>query len=192
MRSSRRVALGLWSSILLFALPSTARECEGVSMPDQVVVDGSKLLLNGMGLREATVFNVNVYVAGLYLLKRSNDGEKVAAAEEPKQIRIQFVRDVSKSDMAEAIQKGFVRVAGDAYGKLKARVERLMTALPEFKKGDRFSITYRPGTGLELTSSSASTTIEGADFARAMFLIWLGKHPPNEGLKKGLLGGECG
>jgi hypothetical protein len=45
---------------------------------------------------------------------------------------------------------------------------------------------------VELKSSSASTTIEGADFARALFLIWLGKHPPNAGLKKGLLGGECG
>lgn len=161
-------------------------------MPDQVTVDGRKLVLNGMGLREATVFNVNVYVAGLYLLKRSSNGEQIAAAEEPKQMRIQFLRDVSKSDMAEAIQKGFVRATGDSYGKLKARVERLMAVLPEFKNGDRFTITYRPGRGVDLKSNSASTTIEGADFARALFLIWIGKHPPNAGLKKGLLGGECG
>jgi len=175
-----------------FALPASARDCEGVAMPDHVTVDAAKLVLNGMGLREATVFNVNVYVAGLYLTKRSSDGEKIAAAEEPKQIRIQFVRNVSKSDMAEAIQKGFERATGDGYGKLKARVERLMAALPEFKDGDRFTITYRPGNGVKLESSSASTTIEGADFARGLFLIWLGKHPPNAGLKKGLLGGACG
>ena len=161
-------------------------------MPDQATVDDTKLVLNGMGVREATVFNVNVYVAGLYLLKRSSDGDKIAAAEECKQIRIQFVRDVSKNDMAEAIHKGFVRGAGDSYGKLKARVERLMAALPEFKNGDRFTITYRPGKGVELKSSSVSTTIEGADFARALFLIWLGNHPPNPGLKRGLLGGDCG
>ena len=161
-------------------------------MPDQVTVDGTKLVLNGMGLREATVFNVNVYVAALYLLKRSSDGEKIAAAEEPKQMRIQFVRNVSKNDMAEALQNGFLRAAGDSYGKLKERVQRLLAVLPEFKSGDRFTITYRPGNGVELKSSSANTTIEGADFARALFLIWLGKHPPNAGLKKGLLGGECG
>jgi hypothetical protein len=192
MRLSRRVALGLSLPFLLFALPAGARDCEGVSMPDQVTVDGTKLVLNGMGLREATVFNVNVYVAALYLLKRSSDGEKIAAAEEPKQMRIQFVRDVSKSDMAEALQKGFLRATGDSYGKLKARVERLLAVLPEFKSGDRFTITYRPGNGVELKSNSANTTIEGADFAQALFLIWLGKHPPNAGLKKGLLGGECG
>jgi hypothetical protein len=192
MRSSRRVALGLSLPVLLLALPAAARACEGVSMPDQVTVDTTKLVLNGMGLREATVFNVNVYVVALYLLKRSSDGEKIAAAEEPKQMRIQFMRNVSKSDMAEALQKSFLQAAGDNYGKLKKRVERLLAMLPEFKSGDLFTITYRPGNGLELKSSSASTTIEGADFARALFLIWLGKHPPNAGLKKGLLGGECG
>src|SRR3954471_19910217 len=130
MRSSRRVALGLSLPVLLLALPAAARACEGVSMPDQVTVDSTKLVLNGMGVREATVFNVNVYVAALYVVKRSGDGEKTAASEEPKQMRIQFVRDVSKSDMAEAIQKGFERATGDGYGKLKARVERLMAALP--------------------------------------------------------------
>jgi|SRR6478609_7690395 len=98
MRLSRRVALGLSLPVLLLALPAGARDCEGVSMPDEVTVEGAKLVLNGMGLREATVFNVNVYVAGLYLLKKSSDGEKIAAAEEPKQIRIQFVRNVSKND----------------------------------------------------------------------------------------------
>lgn len=192
MRLSRRAALGVSVPILLLALPAGARECEGVSLPDQVTVDAAKLVLNGMGVREATIFNVNVYVAGLYLLKRSSDGEKIAAAEEPKQMRIQFVRNVSKGDMAEAIQKGFVRATGDGYAKLKVRVERLVAALPEFKDGDRFTITYRPGAGVELKSSSASTTIEGADFARALFSIWLGKHPPNAGLKEGLLGGSCG
>lgn len=161
-------------------------------MPDQATVDGTTLVLNGMGVREATIFNVNVYVAGLYLQKRSTDGKKIAALEEPKQILIVFVRNVSRSDMVEAIQKGFVRAAGDGYGKIKLRVERVLAAMPEFKKGDRFTLTYRPGTGVELKSSRTSITIEGADFARALFSIWLGSNPPNEGLKRGLLGGSCG
>lgn len=161
-------------------------------MPEQTSVDGAKLVLNGMGVREATIFNVNVYVAGLYLQARSSDGQKIAASEEPKQMLLVFVRNVSKSDMAEAIQKGFSKVAGEGYGKLKQRVERLMAALPEFKEGDRFTLTYRPGTAVELKSKQRSITIEGADFARALFLIWLGKDPPNAGLKRGLLGGACG
>lgn len=193
MRCNRRTALALCPSLLLLlAAPAYARECEGVGMPEQTSVDGTKLVLNGMGVREATVFNVNVYVAGLYLQKRSSDGDKIAAAEEPKQMLLVFVRNVSKSDMAEAIQKGFAKAAGEGYAKLKVRVERLMAALPEFKDGDRFTLTYRPGTGVELKSKHNSISIEGADFARALFSIWLGKNPPNAGLKRGLLGGACG
>jgi hypothetical protein len=35
-------------------------------------------------------------------------------------------------------------------------------------------------------------TIEGTDFARVFFSIWLGSQPPNPGLRSGLLGGSCG
>jgi hypothetical protein len=43
------------------------KECKGVNFPDQAQVDGSNLVLNGLGLRHATAFKVNVYVAALYV-----------------------------------------------------------------------------------------------------------------------------
>ena len=49
------------------------KECKGVNFPDQAQVDGSTLTLNGLGLRQATMFKVNVYVAALYVAKTSND-----------------------------------------------------------------------------------------------------------------------
>jgi len=169
-----------------------AKQCEGVTMPDQVSVDGKKLVLNGLGVREATVFNVNVYVAGLYLEKRSTDGPRIAAAEESKRIDLAFVREVSQQDMTEAIHKGFEKSAGADFAKLKPRVEKFKSLLPEFKVGDRLSLTYRPGSGLGVVAPGKKGNVEGADFARALFMIWLGAHPPNEGLKRGLLGGACG
>jgi hypothetical protein len=94
--------------------------------------------------------------------------------------------------MAEAIRDGFKKSAGAEFGKLEARIEKLKTLLPELKEGDRLSFTYRPGKGLEVSSAKRSGLIEGADFARTLLLIWLGAHPPNAGLKRGLLGGACG
>jgi len=44
-----------------------AGELAGVTFPDQISVDSRTLLLNGMGLREATILKVDVYVAALYL-----------------------------------------------------------------------------------------------------------------------------
>ncbi|MEM9864672.1 MAG: chalcone isomerase family protein, partial [Myxococcota bacterium] len=59
---SRRALLPLAALLtLLFALPESAlaRRCEGVNMRNSIEVDGQTLVLNGMGVREATVFNVN-------------------------------------------------------------------------------------------------------------------------------------
>src|SRR6185312_13306094 len=45
------------------------KECKGVSFPDQAQLEGSNLALNGLGMRQATAFKVNVYVAALYVAK---------------------------------------------------------------------------------------------------------------------------
>jgi hypothetical protein len=162
-------------------------------MPDKFVLDGKELLLNGMGLREATLLNIDVYVAGLYLEQRATDGEQIARSDQRKQMRITFLRDVDREDMAANLETGFRIGAGSDYAKLAPRFQQLKKVLPQLKKGDTFFVTYRPGTGLEVRHGQRLlASVPGADFARAIFLIWLGKKPPNEGLKTGLLGGRCG
>jgi hypothetical protein len=192
MRLPRRSLPLIAASLLLTAEAAQARECEGVAFPDTIVVDQKKLLLNGIGVREATVFNVNVYIAGLYVETRSKDGAQIAAADQIKRMQLVFVRDVSRADMTEAIESGFKKAAGVDFAKLSARVEKLKTLLPEFKKTETLTLTYRPSKGLDVTAPGRRGSIEGADFARTLWLIWLGAHPPNEGLKRGLLGGACG
>jgi len=62
--------------VLLLALstgPVLAATLAGVELPGTETVDGTKLVLNGMGLREATVLRVKAYVGGLYLEKPSSD-----------------------------------------------------------------------------------------------------------------------
>ena len=48
------------------------KDCKGVSFPDQAQVEGSALTLNGLGLRQATMLKVNVYVGALYVAKTSS------------------------------------------------------------------------------------------------------------------------
>jgi len=179
--------------VLLAAGGARAAGCAGVTMADRATVDGKQLVLNGMGVREATVLDIDVYVAGLYLERRSSDGEQIARSEQWKQMRLTFVRDVARADMVENLEKGFRGAAGADHGKLAARFEQLKKAIPVLKAGDSFLVTYRPGSGLEVRHGQKRLlTLAGADFARAIFSIWLGKKPPNEGLKNGLLGGRCG
>jgi len=61
-----------------------------------------KLVLNGLGVRQATVFNVNVYVAAFYVAKPSNDGNVIPGANTPKELILQFLRNVSASDLNKA------------------------------------------------------------------------------------------
>jgi hypothetical protein len=178
---------------LALAAPAHAAECGGVRLPDSVTVNGTELTLNGLGLREATVFNVDVYVAGLYLEHRSTSGPEIIASPGPKRLVLRFVRDVSHDEMAEALQQGFARNAGGALGSLNARVARLSGWMPELHDGSVVTFTYQPGAGVQVqTGASVRGTIEGDDFARVFFSIWLGASPPNAGLRRGLLGGRCG
>ena len=83
-----------------------ASECKGVSFPEQMQVDGTTLTLNGLGLRQATMFKVNVYVAALYVTRKSTDAG-VILANAPAELILQFVRDVGASDIAKSWNEGF-------------------------------------------------------------------------------------
>jgi hypothetical protein len=179
--------------ISLFAAPAHARECAGVTMPDNVRIDGKELLLNGLGLREATILNVDVYVAGLYLEQRQTDGNQIIHADVVKHARLAFVRNVSRAELYDELGSQFKRAAEGRYEQHKAMFNTLISWLPALKVGDVFIVTYRPGQGLEVRLGDRLLgTLQDAEFARVMFSIWLGDHPPNKGLKAGLLGGRCG
>lgn len=178
---------------LTFASAAHARECEGVTMHDAVQVDGTSLVLNGMGVREATAFNVNVYVAGLYLEHRSSSGAAILGSLGRTRLVLRFVRDVSRSDMVDALAQGFARSAGSNLAALQPRIQQLQGWMPGLSNNSELTFTYVPGTGVEVrVGTTVRGTIAGEDFARALFGIWLGSSPPNAGLRTGLLGGACG
>ncbi len=80
---------------ILIASTAFAAELAGVRMSDQVTVDGRTLSLNGLGLREATAFKVDVYVAGLYLEQKKIRGVDFARVF----LRVWFAPDVPYKDL---------------------------------------------------------------------------------------------
>ncbi|MBI3456579.1 MAG: chalcone isomerase family protein [Candidatus Rokubacteria bacterium] len=183
-------AAAAWALGAHIPAPSTAGELAGVTLPDQVTVEGRTLVLNGMGLRQATIFRVNVYVGGLYLEARSSDASQIIASEGTKRLVLHFVRDVGRENLVEAWDEGFAKSAGPGLTALRARVATLDAWMVDMKRGDTLSFTQLPGRGIVVEVKGQSKgTLVGADFARALWGIWLGDSPPNPGLKKGLLGG---
>jgi Chalcone isomerase-like len=169
-----------------------SRECAGVSVPDQSQVESSTLVLNGLGLRQATILKVNVYVAALYTAKATSDPNAILGSNTPKQLFLHFVRDVGAADLNKAWDEGFEANAKGQLPALKPRVETLKSSMADMKTGEQVTFTHKPGAGIQVdVGGAAKGTIEGDDFARAFLSIWLGTKPPNAALKAGLLGGPC-
>ena len=174
---------------LLAGAPALAGTLAGVTLPDQAVVGGKTLVLNGLGLREATVFMVDVYVAGLYVPAKTGNAETILYEGTPKRIVLKFVRSVGREKLTEAWTEGFAKNERAGSAGVADGLAALNGAIADVKRDDTIVATYVPdaGTTIEIGGKEAAT-IPGPEFARVFFSIWLGASPPNAGLKEGLLG----
>jgi hypothetical protein len=96
------------------------------------------------------------------------------------------------SDMHDAFEEGFKKVAGSKLAALNERIETLKAAMVDFEKGHALTFANDPAKGVAVDVNGAGgPVIQGADFSAALLSIWIGAEPPNEDLKSGLLGSKC-
>jgi hypothetical protein len=182
-------------ALLLAALPASALEIAGVKVPDSIQVDGKPLVLNGAGVRTRTFLKVKVYVGALYLPQRSTEAAAVVALDAPKVIRMALLRDVDQSSMLGALKDGFESNSPTQAAALAPKLKVVEASFPaEFKEGQVLAVTYVPGQGTTVGVEGAKgVTVEGKDFADAMFRVWLGPKPTDGGLedlKEAMLAGK--
>ncbi|HTY41425.1 MAG TPA: chalcone isomerase family protein [Thermoanaerobaculia bacterium] len=176
-------ALVLTSGLLL------ALEVGGVKLPDTVSVDGKTLQLNGAGIRKKAIFKV--YVSALYVETPSKDAATLVSSTQVKSMRLHMLRDVEGPKISGAIAEGFENNSKDALPKLKARLDQLAKMIPDVKQGDEIDLTWVPDKGTQVSVRGTTVgTIEGRDFADALFSVWLGPNPVQEDLKQALTGGR--
>ena len=183
------VAFGVTATFSTYALGA---DCIGVTVPETVKSGSADLALNGSGIRKATILNVKVYVASLYLPQKSTDASHILTTQQPWHLVLRFVHDVDAGDMRDAFDEGFKKTAGSKLDSLKPRIQTLNAGLADFKEGNYLAFANEPASGVTVdVNGSKSIQISGADFSDALLAIWLGEDPPNKDLKAGLLGGKC-
>ena len=179
-----------WITALVFTLVcdlAAAAEVAGVKLPDTVTVEGKTVTLNGAGLRKKMVFKV--YVAGLYLETPSKDAAAIVSADQIKIMRLSILRSLDAKKITEAIEEGFEKNSKSQMAALKPRLDRFNAMFPNVQEGDEIVMTYVPGKGTAVSAKGADKgTIEGKDFADALFSVWLGPNPVQEDLRAKLLG----
>lgn len=167
-----------------------AAEISGMKLPDQVTVEGKTLKLNGAGLRQATILKINVYAGGLYLESSSRDAEAIANSDQSKAIEMVFMREVSAKQLAEAFQEGFEKNCVADCARLKPDIAKLQGVMKDMKKGETMAFHFLPDRVDVMVRGQKVGTIADKGFGQQLIRCWIGKNPPNAGLKDGLVGGK--
>lgn len=178
-------------ALLCAALSAGAVEVAGVQYPAQIELQGSKLQLNGAGVRYKAVFKV--YAAGLYLSRKAGSLEEVLKTPGPKRLSITMLRDIDASELGKLFARGMEdNMDRASFAQLIPGIMRMSQLFTDFKKlnaGDSFTLDWVPGQGLLI---SVKGQVQGApfkepEFFNAMMAIWLGRVPADWKLKNELL-----
>lgn len=189
----------MWSPLrpalfaLLFGICSQAFAVEvgGVNFAPQVEVNGSKLELNGAGLRYKAIFKV--YAAGLYVGRKAGSLEDVLKAPGPKRMSITMLRDIDAAELGKLFSRGMEdNMDRAAFVQLIPGIMRMSQIFSDHKKlmaGDSFTLDWVPGQGLFI---AVKGKVQGAPFKEPEFFaalmgIWLGRAPADWQLKNALL-----
>jgi len=186
------ILIRLACATLLVSTCASAATFEGVRFDDSIRLANRELRLNGMGIR--AVFIIRGYVAGLYLTDRATTMQDVMAMPGPKRIQLRMLRDAKSTDFTKALVAGIKKNASPSeLEALHERIAQLESAIETFgttAKGDTINLDFEPERGLTLSVNGVmkGSAIAGADFFGAVLGIFVGGHPIDARLKKGLLG----
>ncbi|TNF23722.1 MAG: chalcone isomerase [Bacteroidetes bacterium] len=175
---------------IMIALTTEAQTTiNGVTLPATMKAGDATVSLNGGGIRKKLFFKL--YVGGLYLSKKSGDANAIINADEAMAVKLQITSSmISSENMSEAITEGFENSTGGNTAPLKSKIDAFVNMFKksEIVEGNVFDIIYVPGVGVQsYKNGKLEGTIEGMDFKKALFGIWLGNKPADEDLKQAML-----
>ena len=172
-------------AFIMITIPCLAREVGGIHIPDTLELDGSRLTLNGSGIREK--FFIDIYVGALYLRHKNSHPKKIISADEPMAIRLHIVSGLIKGkQMKEATLEGFEKSTKGNVGPIQPQIDKFISVFKDaIHPNDVYDLVYIPGNGIKAYKNGTFVlSAKGFDFKQALFGIWLCDTPVQESLKK--------
>jgi len=172
--------------LLLLVTAVAAVEVAGVAFDDRLTIHDRDVPVRGTAVQKWKVF-WTVHATAWW-----QDPATDVLADTPKALELHYFHDIPASGFRTATSEGFARSCTPA--EMTALQERLDTwnaAYVDISKGARYRISYHPAQGTSLaTAGRVLVTVPGADFAVAMFGIWLGPKPVEANHRRDLLDGR--
>ncbi|PPD21298.1 MAG: hypothetical protein CTY24_08030 [Methylobacter sp.] len=173
-------------SCLPGALPVKAAAIAGAEFPDRIVVEGRPLILNGLGVRSYLGFKI--YAAALYLVEKSPDEAQIIASPSVRVLKMHYFVDVDQDDARAAWERSFAELCPMPC-KFSEEIQQFTRYVSAIKAQDTETYIFSPD-GLEamLKPGQPAVKIAGREFSELVLATWIGRDPPTEDLKQGLLG----
>ncbi len=165
-------------------------EVLGVKFPQEKVVEGKTLKLNGVAYRKAMGF-IKVYAVGFYLENPSHDAAEVIDSEQVKHLFFHYLTSkATAKKLSEGFLEGFEKAnPADMVARNKADAELYASWYDkDMKPGLTASTTYVPGKGLSLEyQGQIKGTIANPEFIKMYYTYNFGEKA-NAKIRDGLLG----
>jgi hypothetical protein len=191
MTFARRTVLTWLSGVALLvmvAATAQAAELAGVAMPDKQDIAGFHLMLNGMGLRTYSLLRIRIYVAGLYLERRSADGDAILNSNRPKLLHFVFLHNVDAEEARKSWREGFDRNCPAPCRLSPDKIDQFLTAIPPVHEGDASDLLFI-GHNVEFwLDGHMMGRVTDPYFTRIILSTFVGPHPTSDEVKSGLLG----
>lgn len=128
---------------------------------------------------------MRAFEAGFYF----TDGAQDFLGNIPKRVEVLFFIHIAQKNLAGYVRgKIWDNVTQKEFNLLEERLKHMAGYLADIKPGDRYVLTYLPGEGTRFEyNGGLKGVIEGEDFAKGMFSIWVGKHPMDRAIKHQIL-----
>ncbi len=179
----------LISSLALIGSNAHAKKLRGIELSETATFGNDELVLNGAGVRTRLI--IKLYVGSLYTTEKSSDANVIINANEPMAIRLNIISDLlTRSKMVKALKAGFNNATGGNTAAIQPQIDQML-GLMQGKIGtkDQYTLNYRPATGTHVSKNGEEIgVIEGLEFKKALFGIWLSGKPAQASLKAGMLG----
>ncbi len=178
----------LLPAICLLAGSAAAAELSGIAMPDMLDAAGAHLVLNGMALRTYSFLGVHIYVAGLYLDRRSSDAAGIMASPAPKLLRFTFVRDVGQGAARRSWRDSLDNACHAPCRLPPEAVGRFLDGVPGMHAGDISQFLFA-GNVLDISlNGRVLGHVDDPLFVHVVLASFIGPHPTVPEVKRALLG----
>ena len=178
-------------TFLVFLVTSTVAQTQigDATLPNSMSFNEQSLVLNGAGLREKLWFDL--YACGLYLPKKNSNASNIVASDEMMAVKLHILSSmVSKKKLMEAFRKGIDETNNlSDVKRLKSKIDVFLSLIKsEIAVDNVYDLVYFPNKGLTVFENNKDLgTVEGLDFKKLVFNIWLAPSPVDTDLKSNLI-----